>query len=82
MMNPMILGDSEGYLAMGMGMPMPTGMAPNMVMVPRCAMKGGEVPRRDEHRPVDDRRVHHAMQNLCAMMAGGVAPSAARMNRR
>ena len=68
---------------MGGGMPMPgtTPMAPNMVMVPRCAIKMEKCAGGMKMTcSTDDAAACAMMQNLCQMMAGGMCSVCCMMN--
>ena len=80
MMNPMTApGMTTGTPGMGT-MPM-SPMAPNMVMVPRCAMKVEKCAGGMKLTcTCDDAAACTMMQNLCQMMAGGMCSVVCTMN--
>ncbi|QJX01124.1 hypothetical protein [Frigoriglobus tundricola] len=81
MMNPMAATTGTANMGMGMGMPMPASMTPNMVMVPRCTMKVEKCAGGMKMTCVcDDPAACTMMQNLCAMMAGGMCSVCCTMN--
>ncbi len=79
MMTPMTApGMTAGTPGMGT---MPGPMAPNMVMVPRCAMKVEKCAGGMKITcTCDDTAACAMMQNLCQMMAGGMCSLCCTMN--